>query len=257
MCGPSSQEKDITASQQEMYDTLSQGYKTTFGQQQAITGALTQMFTPILQAGPSQTGMSPSEENALRTQATEGTATDYAAAQRATAQALAARGGGNSMLPDSTAAQVLAGNANAMARQQSQQQLGITAQNYAQGYQNWQAATNALSNTASLINPLGYAGSSTQAGQVAGQSAQTMASQSNSIWNAAIGALGGIGGAALGNPSGIMSMFSKGGAATPGFNWATNYANPLNQVATINTPASGTALIPSQPLSGTMPSAGI
>jgi hypothetical protein len=254
MCGPSGQEKAISDSQQQMYQTLSDAYKTTFGQQQAITGALTQMFTPILQAGPSQTGMAPGEENALRTQATEGTATDYAQAQKATAQALAARGGGNTLLPDSTAAQILAGNTQAAARQQSQQQLGITAQNYAQGYQNWQAATGALSNTAQLINPLGYGSQSTNAGQTAMGSATTMANQSNSIWNAAIGALGGIGGAAVGNLSGITGMFGGKSLPTVG---NTSDINPAFASYNALQGMPAPSLMTGPGMAGTMPLAGL
>lgn len=223
MCGPSQQEKDISASQQKMYDTLSSNYQSTFGQQQAITKSLTDMFTPILQAGPSQTGFSDSQTNAMRTQAAENVGTDYANAQKATANILAARGGGNTLLPDSTSANILAQNANQYARANATAQTDITRQNYAQGYQNWQAASGVLGNTAGIINPLGYAGQSTGAGSAASTSAQAMAAQSNSIWNSAIGALGGIGGAALGNPSGLLSMFSKSPIPSVG---NTSYMNP-------------------------------
>jgi hypothetical protein len=249
MCGPSQQEKDISASQQQMYQTLTQGYQTTFGQQQQITGALTQMFLPILQAGPSQAGFSSQYENALRTQADTGVATDYAQAQKATANILAARGGGNTLLPDSTAANILAGNANAAAQTRANQQLGITQANYAQGYQNWQAATSALSNTANLINPLGYAGQSTSAGQAASTTAQAMANQTNSVWNAAIGALGGIGGAALGNPTGLLSMFKGGGSTgTPGaYNSTTGLFNSYPYTGTVPF-ASGSGYTASNPL---------
>jgi len=208
MCGASQDQKDISAGQQEMYKTLNDAYKTTFGQQQNITGALTAAFLPILQAGPSQTGFAPGEENALRTQATENVATNYAQAQRATANILASQGGGNTLLPSSTSANLIARNAAAAAQARSQAQLGITQANYEQGYKNWQAATGALSTTANLINPLGYAGQSTGAGSAAATTANQIAQANMSPWTAAIGALGGIGGAALGN---WQNIFPRGG----------------------------------------------
>lgn len=235
MCGSTGQQQQISDAQQQMYNTLNQSYQTAFGQSQAITSALTAQFLPILQAGPSQTGFSQAQLNNMNTQATQGVATNYAQAQKATAQALAAQGGGNTLLPNSVSANLLAQNTNAAAALRSNLQSQIMQQNYAQGYQNWTGAASALSNTAGLLNPNAYASSSTGAGTAAANTANQIAQQSNSVWNAAIGALGSIGGAALGNPSGIMSMFGNK-QMTPAFNWATNYANPVNQVATVNTP---------------------
>src|SRR5215467_3920727 len=153
MCGATQQQKQITDEQQEFYKKLSDQYSTVFGQNQAITGALTSAFMPILQAGPQQTGMNPAQETALRTQNAENVGTNYAQAQRATAQILAARGGGNTLLPSSVDANMFAQNARAAAAQRSQGNLAITQQNYAQGYQNWNTAANVLGSTAGLLNP--------------------------------------------------------------------------------------------------------
>jgi hypothetical protein len=158
MCGDNEDLKNVTSEQQDFYKKLSAQYDTIFGQNQAITGALTSAFTPILQAGPSQTGFSPSQETALRTQNLENVATDYGQAQKATAQILAARGGGNTLLPSSVDANLLAQNTAAAAQQRSAGDLGITQSNYAQGYQNWNTAANVLGSTAGLLNPTGYSG---------------------------------------------------------------------------------------------------
>jgi hypothetical protein len=198
MCGATQQQKDITDEQQAFYNNLTAQYSTIFGQSQAITGALTSAFMPILQAGPSQTGFAPSEETALRTQNTEGVATDYAQAQRATAQILAARGGGNTLLPSSVNANLLAQNANQAAAQRAQGENQITLQNYQQGYQNWNTAANVLGSTAGLINPNSYSSSATSAGGAASTSAAAVAAAANSPWNAAFGALGSVGGLATG-----------------------------------------------------------
>lgn len=198
MCGATQQQTDISDEQQQFYKTLSDEYSTIFGQSQGITSALTSAFTPILQAGPSQTGFSPSEENALQTQNTQNVATDYAQAQRATAQILAARGGGNTMLPSSVTSNILASNANAAAAQRAQGQNTITQANYAQGYQNWQTASNVLSSTAGLLNPNAYSSSATTAGGAAATTANQIAQANFAPWGAAAGALGAIGGAAVG-----------------------------------------------------------
>ena len=198
MCGPSQQEQQLTDEQQQFYQQLQSEYSTVFGENQQIVGALTSAFTPILQAGPSQTGFSPSEETALQTQNTENVATDYAQAQKATAQVLAARGGGDTFLPSSVNASILAQNANAAAAQRATGQNQITQANYAQGYQNWQAAASALAGVGGMTNPTQFASGVTGAGGQASQSAQAMAAQQFAPWGAALGALGSIGGMAAG-----------------------------------------------------------
>lgn len=198
MCGSNQQQKDITDEQATFYKTLTDQYNTIFGQNQAITGALTSAFQPILAAGPSQTGFAPTQETAMRTQATENAATDYAQAQKATGQILAARGGGNTLLPSSVDANLIAQNANAAAAQRANAQNLITQQNYAQGYQNWQSAANVLGSTAGLLNPTGYSAQATGAGGQASQSATALAASSFAPWGAAIGGLSSIAGAAAG-----------------------------------------------------------
>lgn len=213
MCGATQQQQDLSNEEGDFYKQLTQQYSTIFGQNQAITGALTTAFQPILAAGPSQTGFSPSEENALRTQNTENVATDYAQAQRATAQILAARGGGDDLLPSSVNANILAQNANQAAAQRAAGENSITQQNYERGYQNWQSAAQVLGSTAGLLNPNAYAGSASGAAGTANTEANATAAAANSPWTAAIGALGGIAGAAFGN-FGSLFPGSKSPAAT-------------------------------------------
>lgn len=210
MCGPSQQQQDLSDEQSQFYKTLTDQYSTIFGQNQAITGALTSAFQPILQAGPSQTGMSPSEETALRTQNTETVATDYAQAQRATAQMLAARGGGNTFLPSSVDANILAKNANAAAAQRAQGESAITQQNYNLGYQNWNTAANVLGSTAGLLNPNAYSGSATGAGSAAEVTQKNMADEAFAPWGAAMSMAGSVLGGAVGMPR--MPSFGGGGS---------------------------------------------
>lgn len=198
MCGATQQQTQISDAEQQFYTNLTSQYNTVFGQNQAITGALTSAFTPILQAGPSQTGFAPTEENALQTQNTENVATNYAQAQTATANILASRGGGNTLLPSGIDSTLLAQNANAAAAARSAGQNAITQANYAQGYANWNTAANVLGSTAGLLNPTGYSSSANTAGSDAATAANNIAAASNSPWNAAFGALGAIGGGSVG-----------------------------------------------------------
>lgn len=210
MCGATQQQTQISDAEQQFYTNLTQQYQTVFGQNQAITGALTSQFTPILAAGPSQTGFAPGEETALETQNTEGAATNYAQAQKATADILASRGGGNTLLPSSVDASLLASNANAAAAQRATGQNTILQANYGQGYQNWQTAANLLGSTAGLLNPTSYSGVATTAGSNAATAANNIAAASNSPWNAAFGALGAIGGGAVGK--GLLAKIPGFGA---------------------------------------------
>lgn len=197
MCGPTSAQKQITQEQQDFYNQLSNQYSTIFGQNQAITGALTQAFTPILQAGPGQFGMTPAEETSLRTQAAEQVGTDYAHAQTATMRGLAALGGGNTFLPSSITANIAAQNANLAAAQNAQLQTGITTQGYNLGRQNWLQAAQTLGGTAQLLNPVSYGGMASTAGANAMTSATDIANTAFQPWGAAIGAAAALGGAAM------------------------------------------------------------
>jgi hypothetical protein len=198
MCGSNDDQKQTYDEQQNFYKNLTSQYSTIFGQQQGIISALTQEYLPILQAGPTQPGFAEPLDTSLRTQNTENVATNYANAQKTAAQVLAARGGGNTLLPSSVNANIFAQNANAAAAARAAGEQSITQQNYAQGYQNWNTAANVLGSTASLINPTAYSGQATNAGNSAATSAYNIAQASNSPWNAAFGALGSIGGAAAG-----------------------------------------------------------
>jgi hypothetical protein len=210
MCGATQQQKQISDEQNAFYQQLTDQYKTIFGQSQAITGALTSAYLPILKAGPSQTGFAPGEENALRTQATENIGQNYAQAQRATAQVLAAQGGGNTLLPSSITSNILAQNTNQAAQQRAQAMNSITQANYAQGYQNWGQAAGVLGSTAGLVDPTKFGGLTSTAGGAAMQGATDIANAANSPWNAAFGALGSIGGAAAGNWAGGIGAATKG-----------------------------------------------
>lgn len=208
MCGATQQQQDISQEQQQFYSNLTSQYATMFGENQGIVSALTSAYLPILQAGPSQQGFSSAEDTALRTQNTEGVATDYAQAQKATAQILAARGGGDTLLPSSVNANILASNANAAAAQRAQGENQITQANYTQGYQNWQSAANVLGGVGSMTNPTAFGSMTTGAGTAAASTANQIAQANFAPW----GAVAGTAGAILGGKVGT-SLLGK----VPGF----------------------------------------
>ena len=193
MCGgPSQQQQDIAAQQQQFYSTLTTNYKDVFNRQQAVLGDLTKAWTPILNAGENQYGLSAAEDAAERGQATNATAANYRNAAAAVGNQLATRGGGNTVLPSGTDAQILSQVAENAAAQESSQNLAITQRGYDIGRQNFNAAANVLGGVAGQYNPTGYAGQATGAGQAAFSSATTnyQEAQAASPWKMVGGILG-------------------------------------------------------------------
>lgn len=218
--GPSQQQKDEAAAQQDFYKTLTVNYKDVFARQEAILGNLQTAWDPVLNAGINQYGFSAPEDTALRAQATEQTAKNYSQAASAVNEQLAARGGGNTFLPSGTNAQISAGVAENAAQQVSAQNLAITQAGYARGRENYMAASNALGGVAGMYNPTGYAGVANTAGQDAFSSATTnyQEAQQNSPWKIAGGILGGVASAAMGGlTGGLGTAVSKIGSGN--FGW--------------------------------------
>ena len=187
-------QNQLASEQSAFYQELAQNYATVFPEQQQILGALTSEFSPILAAGPSQTGFSPQELTSLQTEASDTTAQAAQQADVALQGKEAAMGGGE--IPSGANLQLEAGLLNSAAQQNAGLQNQITQENYAEGYQNFLTAANELGSTASLENPNGVAGTATGAGNAANQSLSNIASENDSWYNALLGSVGGIFGAA-------------------------------------------------------------
>jgi hypothetical protein len=212
----SSAETNLQQQQSEFYTTLTNNYKQQFANQSAILGSLTTAFQPILAAGINQYGFSPTEDASLRTSASDTIAQTQAGAQTALNNQLAARGGGNSVIPSGAEEQLRAGFLSSAATQQAQASNQITQAGYNQGRQNFLSAQGALSNAAGLYAPQGYAGEATSAGSSAFSMANTI-NQQNNAWKAELGgALGGIAGAFVGGPMGaeLGSKLGGGGGSS-------------------------------------------
>jgi hypothetical protein len=209
MCGATQEQKEMQASQAKFYNELTAHYDQVFGQQQAILAALTAQFKPILDAGPSQRGFSQEQRDALETQATETVANNFGAAKKALEENLAARGG-DAFLPSGSDVELEEQIAAQAAADRTSQQNQITQADYAQGHNNWQFATGALSQVASELNPIGTSTAATGAGEAAATTANQIAAASNSIWGSVIGGLSGIAGQAVGGWAGKAKSGGNG-----------------------------------------------
>jgi hypothetical protein len=126
---------------------------------------LNNIFTPIAEAGPSQTGFSGGELAALNTQALDTTGANYANAARSLGGQLAGR---STAAGETGPTMALKGQlASSAAGQLSGEQLGITQADYAQGNQNYQQATGGLA----ALNNSYQTGSAGESGTSANKSA--------------------------------------------------------------------------------------
>jgi hypothetical protein len=171
-------------------------------------------------------GYTPGEETALRTQATEGTAQNYAAAQRALQQRTAAMGGGTSNIniTGGPAQQTQEELASQAAGESSRENLGITTSGYDLGRQMWGEAVQGTEALAAGWNPNQFAQSTVNAGGAAASEANTIAQQQNSMWGSVLGALGGVAGnfatGGLGSLMKAPGANTGGGMGTVQKNWA-------------------------------------
>lgn len=215
MCGPTGQEKQ-EADQSQLYATTVQNnYKTLFGEQQGVMSNLNNIFTPIAEAGPSQTGFSGAELAAQNTQAIDTTGANYANAARSLGGQLAGR---STAAGETGVTQALkAGLTSSAAGQLSNEQLGITQANYAQGNQNWRTATGGLQalNSSYQTGEAGQSGTQAgtaafnQADEIAQQEAQEDQSIAGGITSAAMtGLTFGAGAAGGGGFSGGMNALN-------------------------------------------------
>jgi hypothetical protein len=193
------QQADTSKKQAAFFDVMTASYNKMFEGQTAILGTLKKTFEPILKAGPNQYGLSAAEDRAIRTQASETTAQSYKMAKQAVAEGRAAQTG-DAFIPKGSDAQLDMQLASSAAAQESQQQLGITQKGYDIGRQQFGAAASALSGVAQQMNPIGFSGQASTAGQTATQGSGEAFDQYKDIydqnkaasgWNIAGGILGG------------------------------------------------------------------
>lgn len=197
MCGPTQAQTDLQSSQAAFYDTLQKQDAVQFGEDQQILTQMQSVYAPILAAGPSQYGFNPAEDTVLNTEATEGVAGNFAGASKALKEQQAAEGGGDSYLPSGVKQQQQEELDTSAAQTAANEKLQIKQSGFAQGYNQFTAATNALEGTAGLLSPTAAANAATSAGSAEGTTANAIAAENESWMAPLAGAVGAVGAAAL------------------------------------------------------------
>lgn len=198
MSGPTAAQENLQNEQAQFYAQGVQQATTTFGEQQQLLAQIKSVYDPILAKGPNQEGFSESELQDLNAGAVEGTARNYTNAAKATNEALAARGGGNSGLTSGGEDQLAEEVGSSSAEEESNEEAQIRKADYDQGYSEFQQATSAEEDVSGQYNPIGESGAATGAGSAEEKTNSDIASESNSWVNAAIGAAGSLGAAGIG-----------------------------------------------------------
>ena len=192
----------MAQAQTNLYNTQSADMNALFGQDKALYNQIQSVYGPIFQAGPSQQGFSQGELNALNTQATTGVGQSFQAANQAVKENLGAAGGGNVLLPSGVLTKAEMGMGTAGAAQLAGEQNQINLENYAQGRQNFAAATNALMGAGNVYSNAAQFGQvANQGGAAAGSTWNQIAQENEAPFAAVMGALGGVAGGLAGNPS--------------------------------------------------------
>jgi hypothetical protein len=190
--GASGAAKENETAQSDFYNAMTSEQATTFGEAQDILNNQQTAWNPVLAAGPYQFGFSTAEDDALKADitnegATATTNTENAALLREQ-QASGGANAGPSGATEAINAQVAAEGAQSTAASLSKEKLA----GYEQGSNLFSEASNALSNTAQLENPVGTAGATTGAGQGSTSAINLVDTENaNSLVNKVIGGVAG------------------------------------------------------------------
>lgn len=196
MCGSTSAQDANYAEQNAFAQQMQTENATVFGQQQSILATLNAGFQKIIAAGPSQLGFSPDQKNSLDTNVTESVAGNMTKASKALGEGQAAQGGGDTFIPSGVADQQREELAATGAATDSTLHSQILQADYNQGNTNYNNAVTGSLDVAGQLNPTAYGNTTVNALQGAGNEANAIAAAANSPFNAVMGALGGVAGAA-------------------------------------------------------------
>lgn len=205
-CGPSSSEENLQRAESGFMSQYANAFTQRYGQQTSLLNSINASLNPTVAKGPEQTGFSPEELASYNTQALNTTGANYSNAQRALNTTEASRG--DSTVESGVQQQANEALASAAAGQTSNEELGITEANYAQGRQNYNNAVGEEESLAQIENPQSF-GSLTQTAQ--GQSfnqADTIAQQQAQEEQAIAGGITSLAGVAL---TGGASALAGGG----------------------------------------------
>ncbi len=170
MCfsGASGQEKSIASDQTGLFGALRNQLGTVFGAGSSVFSKLMGAFSPIVDRGPNQQGMTYAEVAARKTAAKENVAATYSSARKAIGEQTAAFGGGNIALPGGAAIGPQLQLSQAAAGAESKAYNDIDMQNYDMGRKNWEDATRGLAEAPSSFNSASnYGRTATSSGEAA------------------------------------------------------------------------------------------
>src|SRR5262249_15888549 len=128
--GASSEQKALEQQQSSFFSTLQDSYNKQFTAQSNILQSLRTAWTPILQAGISQFGYTPTQEAAIRTSTSDANAAAARTAKQATANSLDAVGGGNMFLPSGSKDKINRNINTELAAKEASDQNAITTRGY-------------------------------------------------------------------------------------------------------------------------------
>jgi hypothetical protein len=205
MCGPSTQQESEAGQAQQFGQTLQSNYNTNFANQGAILGNLTNILSPIAQAGPDQQGFSAGEKAALNTAAIDTTGANYNNAARATQGQLAGRGtpgGPQSGVDQQIESSIASQAAGTLSTEQNQ----IQQANYATGRQSFNNAVTGLGGVAAAYNSNATAQVANTAGQNAFGEATEVQNETNQEQADIAGSITGLVGAGAGIASAGVSQ---------------------------------------------------
>jgi hypothetical protein len=209
MCGAPSGQSALATAQTNYYNQLTAEESQIFSQDEGVFNQIQSVYGPIFAKGPNQLGFSQGELNELNSSAATGVGQSFEAANQAAKENIASEGGGTVMLPSGVQAKLAEGMSTAGAAQLSGEENQIEQADYQQGYNEFEAATNALLGSTNAVNSAtGMAGAANQGGEAANQTYTDIAQENESPFTAVMGALGGVAGDVVNeNPGNIFGCW--------------------------------------------------
>ena len=193
-CGASSGQKQLANEQSAFYQQLTANATAEFGAASSLVAEFNKEYGPIFAAGPNQKGWNAEESNAINSNIVNTEANATKNAQQASMKTTNALGGGNSYNPQGAVQEGKTAINVAGAQATAQSQQNALLQNYQQGFQNFEQASNALAGTPQMYSgSTSAAGAATGAGSATGTTYSNIAAESMAPLSLVGAALGGAG----------------------------------------------------------------
>lgn len=219
-CGPSASEQTIAGAQSSLALSMQSDFQTRFAKQSTLLDNLNASLTPVIAAGPEQQGFSPEELAARNTQAINAAGAANRNAVQSASNSMAGRGqsrgapgvgGGDSGLQSGIESAIRGGIASSSANQLANAQNEITSENYAVGRSNYRTALAGSQALSGEYNPQGFGGMAQSGLSTAFGEEDKINSENQAVGRDILGAVTGIGKAALGFATGGISNLISGG----------------------------------------------